>query len=73
VTPIPLTGTRNANQLQLSWPSANTGWQLQSQTNPIATGLGTNWFNLPGSTMTNQITVPIGLSDEAVFFRLIYP
>ena len=33
--------------LILSWPWDHTGWRLQAQTNSLAIGLGTNWFNVP--------------------------
>lgn len=57
----------------LSWPQNYTGWQLQMQTNPLNTGLGTNWFNIPRSTVTNQLTVSIAPTNVTAFFRLISP
>jgi autotransporter-associated beta strand protein len=71
VTPIPLSYTQTGNQLRLSWP-ATSGWQLQAQTNSLATGLGPNWVTVSGSEATNQITLPVNLENGAVFFRLIY-
>ncbi|HMP83890.1 MAG TPA: LamG domain-containing protein [Verrucomicrobiota bacterium] len=62
-----------ANQLQLNWPPGNTGWQLQVQTNSLATGLGTNWANVAGSAQTNQVTLPVTATHGAVFFRLVRP
>ena len=38
-------------RLTLSWPADHTGWRLQAQTNNPTTGLGTNWFDVPGSAM----------------------
>ncbi|GEM_PF-666557 len=61
------------NQLQLNWPADHTGWQLQSQTNSLAVGLSTNWVNVTGSAQTNQVTVPLGTTSGAVFFRLVRP
>jgi hypothetical protein len=55
--------------LQMNWLADHLGWRLQTQTN----SLGTNWFTVPGSTATNQLTLPIGLTDGSVFFRLAYP
>lgn len=61
------------NLIQLNWPPDHTGWQLQSQTNSLAIGLGTNWSNISGSTETNLMTLPLSVADEAVFFRLVRP
>jgi Concanavalin A-like lectin/glucanases superfamily/Immunoglobulin I-set domain len=61
------------NQLTLSWPTDHTGWRLQSQTNDLAAGLGTNWVDVTGSSATNQVIVPIDANNESVFYRLIYP
>jgi len=62
-----------AGQLQISWPADHTGWQLQSQTNNLTSGLGTNWVNMPGSDLTNQMTVPLNSTNGSVFFRLLRP
>jgi hypothetical protein len=61
------------NQLLLSWPSDHTGWKLQAQTNSVAVGLSTNWFDVSGSTSTNEYFVPINLNNGTVFYRLMYP
>ncbi|HTV41291.1 MAG TPA: LamG-like jellyroll fold domain-containing protein [Candidatus Sulfotelmatobacter sp.] len=61
------------NELYLSWPGDHTGWQLQAQTNQFSVGLSTNWLNVAGSTGTNQIVVPINLTNGSVFYRLVYP
>jgi hypothetical protein len=57
----------------LAWPADHTGWQLQVQTNGLATGLSTNWFNVPNTAMTNQVTQPLSPQSGGVFFRLVYP
>jgi autotransporter-associated beta strand protein len=74
-TPAPITFTKTATQLQLSWPADHTGWRLQSQTNALSVGLKTTnlWFDVPGSALTNQITVPLVKTNPTVFYRLIYP
>jgi hypothetical protein len=59
--------------LTLSWPADHTGWRLESQTNTLTTGIGTNWVPLAGSSSTNQVTVPITLTNGAVFYRILYP
>ncbi len=64
-------GTTN-NQLYLTWPADHTGWQLQAQTNNLSVGIGANWVNVTGSTVTNQVVVPINLTNGSVFYRLIY-
>jgi alpha-L-fucosidase len=63
----------NASQLQIVWPQEHTGWVLQSQTNSIATGLGTNWVNLASSTETNRLDLSPALTSGSVFFRLAHP
>jgi autotransporter-associated beta strand protein len=65
--------TSGSGSLQLSWPVDHLGWLLQSQTNPPAVGLGTNWVTLPGSGGTNQATILIGPTNGCVFFRLSHP
>jgi hypothetical protein len=65
-----ITPTMTGGQLTLSWPAAQVGWQLQEQTNSLATGLGTNWVPVAGSTGTNQVTVPASSNAGAMFFRL---
>ena len=61
------------NQIQLNWPADHTGWQLQSQTNSLSAGLGTGWGDVPGSSETNQVMVPLDSANGAVFFRLALP
>ena len=51
-------------QLQLSWTG---GGILQSQTNTLSAGLGTNWVNYPGSS---PVTVTIAPLNGSVFFRV---
>jgi hypothetical protein len=58
------------SNLALSWPSDHIGWRLQAQTNK---GLGTNWFDVVGSTITNQWVMPISPVDGGVFYRLAFP
>ena len=62
----------NMNALTLSWPVDHTGWRLQTQTNTVTVGLGTNWLDVSGSMQTNQMTAPVDPENGAVFFRLIY-
>ncbi len=68
-----VTSAINGNQIQLAWPATATGWRLESQTNSLSTGISYNWFTVPGSTATNQISIPISPANGSVFFRLVYP
>jgi alpha-N-arabinofuranosidase len=70
---VAMNAVNAGGQLQISWPTDHTGWQLQSQTNHLTSGLGTNWVNLPASMQTNQMTVPLNSTNGAVFFRLVRP
>jgi glucose/arabinose dehydrogenase len=62
---------RNANQLEISWPP--TGGHLETQTNNLSSGLGTNWGTVPGSSATNRVVVAIGQANSSVFYRLALP
>jgi hypothetical protein len=59
-----------SGHLQLSWPQDHSGWTLIVQTNNPGMGLGTNWFALPGSEVTNQMMIPVAPSEGSLFFRL---
>ena len=63
----------SGGQLMFNWPGDHLGWSLQMQTNLLATGLGTNWVTVPGSSITNQIPMPINVGGGGAFFRLVYP
>jgi hypothetical protein len=65
--------TLNNTNLSLQWPGDHTGWRIQAQTNPVTVGLSKNWATLAGSSLTNQFIMPIGKTNGAVFFRMIYP
>jgi autotransporter-associated beta strand protein len=70
--PTNITFAVTGNQLQLSWPVDYIGWTLQVQTNSTATGLGTNWFIVPGSQATNRVFIPIDSQNGCVLLRLVY-
>jgi alpha-L-fucosidase len=63
----------SGSQIQLTWPLDHMGWELQVQTNPPNTGLGTDWVTVPNSNLTNQFSTPIGTTNGSVFYRLTYP
>jgi glucose/arabinose dehydrogenase len=68
---VRLTARVSDRLLDLSWPVA--GGHLQAQTNSPGAGITTNWFDLPGSTATNQVLVPIDQGAGSVFYRLAFP
>jgi autotransporter-associated beta strand protein len=69
-SPTNITFSVASGNLTLAWPEDHLGWALQAQTNNLNVGLSTNWFTLPETTVTNQITVPINPLNGSVFFRL---
>ena len=71
--PTNLSYTLGGGNLTLSWPADHTGWTLQTQTNPLATGFGTNWFDVLDSATTNSVVLPVDVNSGSVFYRLIYP
>jgi alpha-L-arabinofuranosidase len=71
--PVAISATNASGQLRISWPTDHTGWQLQSQTNSLGVGLGTNWINVTGTIQTNQVVLPLNAAGGAVFFRLVRP
>jgi autotransporter-associated beta strand protein len=70
--PATITKTVSGSLLTLSWSADRTGWRLQAQTNSISVGVTTNWFDIPNSIATNQMTFTLDPAD-CVFYRLVYP
>ncbi len=68
----PVTYLVSGGNLTLSWPPDHLGWYLQEQTNGLATGLTTNWVTVPTSDTVTQMTLPLGATNGAVFFRMVY-
>jgi hypothetical protein len=66
-TPTNILYSVAGNLLTLSWPADHTGWFLQAQTN----SLGTNWVDLPGSSSTNLVTIPMNPINGSVFYRMM--
>ena len=71
VTNISLTAGNG--KLTLTWPADHTGWRLQVQTNTLEAGLNTNWADVSGSTLTNNVALPVDATEGSVFYRLVYP
>jgi glucose/arabinose dehydrogenase/plastocyanin len=66
-----LAASRNGNLLDISWPVI-TG-HLETQTNSLSIGFGTNWVTVPGSAATNHFVVPLDPSNGSLFYRLAVP
>lgn len=71
--PTTLSAILTGNMLNLSWPSNYLGCRLQAQTNSLNVGLGANWFDVTGSTLTNSVVMPVNSGNSSVFYRLVYP
>jgi hypothetical protein len=39
----------------------------------LSIGISTNWSTVAGSTITNQVTVPVNVNNGSTFFRLLFP
>ena len=70
--PTNLTAVFSSGMLNLSWPADHIGWTLQAQTNSAYVGISSNWVSITGSLTTNQMSFPVGQSNQTVFFRLKY-
>jgi hypothetical protein len=63
--PVTLNLVKNANNITISWPKADTGYTLQS----TPTLLAPSWQAVPGvDYVNNTVTLPIG--PGTMFFRL---
>jgi autotransporter-associated beta strand protein len=71
--PTNITMNVNGNILTLSWPADHLGWILQSQTNSLAVGIATNWFDVAGSGSSTQAVININSINPTVFYRLRNP
>lgn len=65
--PVSLQYVYAAGSLTVSWNGS--GMHLQSQTNPLGTGLTGTWSDYPGGG-TSPVVIPVNKSSGAVFFRL---
>jgi polygalacturonase len=71
--PTPITAQVVSGSMQIFWPHDHLGWSLEIQTNALNAGLRANWFVVPGSTVTNQLLLPINPANPSVFLRLVSP
>jgi hypothetical protein len=67
--PPTLNYTNTGSALQFSWTG---NFKLQSQTNSLGVGLGSNWADYPGGS-TSPVSVPVDQAQGSVFFRLVSP
>jgi hypothetical protein len=60
--------------IQISWPSADFGWRLVSQNNPLTIGLSNNWTGIDGSWTNTTVTITNTIqTNSAVFYKLVFP
>ena len=71
--PVTLSNLFSGDILSLSWPADHTGWRLQMQSNVVAAGLGTQWFDVTNGATTNQMFFGLDQKTGSVFYRLVYP
>ncbi len=71
--PTNITYSVTGSAMTLSWPADHLGWLLQSQTNALNVGLGTNWVDVPGSDALISTNLPLVPANPAVFYRLRHP
>ncbi len=69
--PALLTNSVSGGVLSLAWP-AGQGWRLQSQTNALTVGLGTNWVEAANSSVSST-NLTIDSTLPTMFYRLVYP
>lgn len=72
-SPTSLSFNVTGTSLTLSWPANYVGWILQEQTNSLQVGVGTNWFDVPGSAAVTSTNISINKAIPTVFYRLRYP
>jgi autotransporter-associated beta strand protein len=67
--PVSLTNSLSGSSLTLSWP-ASQGWRLQTNSVSVTTP---SWFDYPGSTSINSVTITVNPAKTNVYYRLINP
>ena len=72
-TPMILTIYAASDSVILDWPTNRTGWVLQAHTNGLRSGVSEDWYDLPGSEVSNSATIPRHPSNPATFYRLRQP
>lgn len=57
--------------ISLSWPAANLGWYVQSNSGSLAST--TDWYDIPGSQASTTLDVSVDRAQPQVFYRLRNP
>jgi len=73
LTPTSISYSVSGGRLTINWPANYLGWVLQSQTNGLNAGLGTNWVDVAGSADVTSTNLPVNPAIPATFYRLRYP
>ncbi len=71
--PTNITFSVSGSTMSLAWPADHLGWILQSQTNSLSTGLGTNWVDVAGSASMLSTNITISPTSPTAFYRLRNP
>jgi hypothetical protein len=72
-SPVSINYIVNGSALTLSWPATHTGWRLESCTNTHPSAPAASWFTVPGTLLTNQISLSMPLTRQSEYFRLALP
>jgi len=72
-TPPTITLAFDETHVCLSWPASCLGWELETCTNLLSVGVGTNWVPVPGSRSNTLMPIPIDPTSPAGFYRLRLP
>ena len=67
--PAILTNSLSGSSLTLSWPPGQ-GWRLQTNSVSVT---APSWFDYPGSTSINSVTLTVNPTKTNVYYRLINP
>jgi autotransporter-associated beta strand protein len=68
--PILRASRTDAHHVLVSW--SDPSFHLQLQTNFLSGKRNTNWYDYPGAS-TSPLIIPIDLSNQALFLRLVAP
>src|SRR5262249_11442126 len=70
--PTNISYSRKGSTPTPSWPATHLGWILQSKTNSLTRGIGTNWYDLPYTAAYDNLSFP-SHTNAVVFYRLRHP
>ena len=75
-SPPTMTNQLSGTNLTLSWPLGHVGYRLLVQTNQLVGGISMNtndWMVVPGSTLTNQVSLPVNQVIPSEYYKLVSP